>query len=186
MAHAIPENMLSCKVPQSLDCNTFRQNVARFTKSATIPYFALAAQIQAQTIKVWHIVLSHCGSQTLQIVAFFLYAHTSPHLFVSTGLPGPIPNLVSHVTQLTITLSWVEAFNNGAMIENYTIIIQRGTTTVFTAFTDGFSTSISRFNLKQTVDDNNIDVEYTAIIYARNIFGNGPKVSVLFTVIACE
>ena len=57
---------------------------------------------------------------------------------------------------------------------------------MFTAFTDGFSTSISRFNLNQTVDDNYVYIKYTAIIYARNIYGNGPNVSVIFTVFPCE
>ena len=57
---------------------------------------------------------------------------------------------------------------------------------MFTTFTNELSASISRYNLNQIVDDDNTDIEYMAIINARNLFGNGRTVSVLFTVIACE
>ena len=44
-------------------CGMFGKIAAGLAKSAAIPYPALPAQIQRQTIKVWHIVLSDCGTQ---------------------------------------------------------------------------------------------------------------------------
>ena len=48
---------------------------ARLAKSAAIPYSALAAQIQRQTIKVWHISYQNAVHQFDKLVSFFL-THT--------------------------------------------------------------------------------------------------------------
>ena len=68
---ALPGSVPSCKVPQPKDCGAFpvkmqrilpnyklrrvSPNCGAFGKSAAIPYSTLAAQIQRQNIKVWHI-----------------------------------------------------------------------------------------------------------------------------------
>ena len=80
----------------------------------------------------------------------------------------------------------MKAHNFGRKIEKYCIIFQRGSATVLNINIDGLSAYISRFDLKQTVEDYDLDVEYRTIIFAQNQYGNGPKSAILFTVFACE
>ena len=55
-------------------------------KNAAIPYPALSAQIQRQTIKVRHMFLSKSGAQILQIVAFFLLYTVYMYMYVETRI----------------------------------------------------------------------------------------------------
>ena len=77
--------VLSCKAPQFKDCGTFcRENAALlpncnmfgknrgvFGKTRRNSVFGASLTNPEETIKVQHIVLSDCGAQILQIVAFF-------------------------------------------------------------------------------------------------------------------
>ena len=79
---AIPESVLSCKVPQSKDCDAFPMKMwhgpriaARLAKSDAIPYSVIAAQIQRQTIKVRHLSYQNTAHKLYKLVKFFL-THT--------------------------------------------------------------------------------------------------------------
>ena len=74
--YAIPESALSCKATQSLDCGTFPMKTlcispirGMFGKKHrnTLP-----AQIQRQTIKVWHVSYQNAAQSILISVALFL------------------------------------------------------------------------------------------------------------------